>query len=1511
MYTPMEKKWMAGLWVLMIGMCLGAKAQLTTGPTPGAAGLANLIAGTGVTVTNAVLNCAGTANGTFDGTASNLGMPTGVILTNGRRQDAPGPDSDFAGPGASTNNGTGGYAPLNAIAGAPTQDACVLEFDVESRSSYLEFRYVFGSEEYPDFVNSAYNDAFAFFISGPGIAGVQNIALIPGTAQPVTINNVNAGRNAMYFRNNAGGATIEYNGLTTVLTAFANVIPCKKYHLVLAIADANDGIYDSGIFIEEASLTAPPLAVDSTTTDAGLPHVYEGCYNGKFHFSLDKPALEDFAIYYSIKGNAENGVDYEEIIDSVIVPKGDSTAFVEIIGIKDTLVESNEYVILCALDFCDKTELSCDTLWIHDFYGEAEGDTTICFGDSTMLLASGSDSVKYRWTPATSLNNDTIANPIAKPTAPTTTYIVEIYNNYCSMYDTVVVNLEQPQLVVTGDTIFCPGGTAQLGAEISNVWQPENADYLWSPAQYLNVPNDQNPLATPDTSKWFHVTATSVRGCEASDSVFVEHYQVPDAEAGLNDTVCGFVYGLNASPSIGLGTWTSNNPLVNFYGPNDANATVVVPTDGVYTFYWTEDNFGCTDMDSVMIEFIDLPPAEAGPGGSTCGNVFNLNATPTTGNGTWSANDLNGNPIPVNFSPSRNDPNVIATSPVYDSLIFTWSVDLVVCVSEDTNLVAFYEIPNSYAGEDDTLCGIDYDLQAIPSVGQGTWTCIESGSIIFTPDANDPNANAQAPSFGTYSFIWTENNYGCIDQDTVQITFSDTPSPDAGTNDSICGLSNSLNATTSFGVGSWSPSIGLADPNDPNTSVTAPGYGCYTYYWSEIFNQCTGSDSVTLCFFETPLSEAGPNDTVCGTTGSLSASPSVGVGQWTAINAGATTINNPNNPNTIVSLSGAYETYGFIWSENNVICSDQDTSYITFYEIPVAEAGTGDSICGVQGLINAIPSVGTGVWTSDHPGISFTSPNNPSQSINISALGYGTYTFYWTETNAICSSVDSVKLSFFQIPNSQAGVDDSICSDTYTLCASPSVGQGQWTSLHPGANFSNGSSACTQVQVNNYGVYQFVFTETNVICQDQDTVEITFFETPVSQVQADDSICGLTYTIQAFPSVGVGSWTCSNNLVTISNPGNSTTQVDASNVGYGTYTFTWTERNDKCADSASVNITFIETPQSQVSNDTAVCGLTATARAFPSQGLGQWYALQPGTNIAPNANAANITVTADDYGTYTLVWFEDNLGCTDSDTIEITFHEIPDANAGLDGQICGLEFQMGAIPSVGQGLWTGPSGVVFSDPNDPNTFVNSNTYDTLIFVWTETNAFCSDSDTMQIIFYDHPTAQFTQSDDTLCTDDRWLYFEDQSLLANTYAWSFGDGGTSVYPDPQHEYQELGEFEITLVVSDLFGCKDTATSSVFIDNCWDIFIPNAFTPNGDNINDVFSPSSYGIRDTGYRFTIFDRWGKVVFQTLTPNLGWSGLDDLGKPFQQGNYAFEIKFTTFDDVIHLRTGSVTLVR
>jgi gliding motility-associated-like protein len=1492
-----------------------SSGQLTTGPNPGAAALADLIGGTGVTISGAVINCANNSIGTFNGIASNLGMPTGVILSTGNRADAPGPDS---GPsvggigGASTNMGTGGYAPLNGLAGAPTQDACRLEFDVESRSSYLEFRYVFASEEYPEFVNAGYNDAFGFFISGPGIVGSQNIALLPGTTTPVTIDNVNAGRNAMYFRDNVGGATVEYDGMTTVLTAFANVIPCKKYHLILAIADAGDGIYDSGIFIEEASLTAPPLAVDSTTTDAGLPYIFEGCYTGKFHFSLDKPAIQDFALYYSIKGNAVNGEDYEEIIDSLVIPAGEQNGFVEIIPIKDALIEQDEFVILCALDFCDKSELSCDTLWIQDFYGSASGDTVICSGGTAPLHAEGSDSVRFKWTPSSSLDNDTISDPTASPTNGTTMYIVEIYNGFCSMFDTVIVNLELPVLQTLGDTIFCPGGSALLNAELSNVKNPENSTYSWTPSSSLDDPNIVNPIATPSDPTWYFVTAESERGCEMDDSVFVDHYDVPLAEAGVNDTTCGYYYNLLPTPSMGSGWWSSSDPGVNFYGYNNVTyATVVVPTDGIYTFYWEENNFGCTDIDSVTITFIDLPPADAGASGETCGLVYNLDAAPTTGIGTWTATDLSGSLVACTYNPNANDPKAEVTSPVYDSLIFNWSIDLVVCVSNDSNTVLFKEIPMTYAGVDDSICDITYTLNADTSVGNGQWSCVETNSIAYLDGSDNPNTRVTAPSFGTFNFIWTEDNLGCVDQDTVSITFSDTPIPDAGIDDSICGLNNQLNAIISFGVGTWSPSIGLTDPTDPNTTVTVPAYGCYTYYWTESYNICSYSDSVTLCFFESPVSNAGNNDTVCGTKGNLLATSSVGFGTWLALDAGNTNVGSPSNPISSISLStNNYGTYYFVWSEDNVICSDKDTASVTFYEIPVAVAGQDDSTCGLTNSINALPSVGNGMWQSLNTGITFTDPTTALQSIDVSRTGYGTYTFVWSEDNAICSDKDSVSLSFFQTPISDAGPDDSICSQTIQICANPSVGSGFWTGVGSGFSIANPSNFCTNVTVTNYGSYQFIWSEFNVMCGDADTTTMTFFQTPISNAGSVDSICGLVMNLNAKPSVGSGIWTCPTPGVTIVSPTNPSSQVNVSGAGYGNYFFTWTEVNVMCSDSDKVNLIFHETPNSSVGTDTVVCGLNAQVFSYPSVGSGMWSSAY-GTTFTPSITDSAPFVSESRYGTFRYLWTENNFNCIDTASTTVAYHQIPVSNAGTNGQVCGLEFILNATPSVGNGLWTGPDGASFSDTNNPSSLVTVTNYDTLTFVWQENNAICSSSDSIEVIFYAHPNALFRQSRDTICTDDMSVYFNDESELAFDYYWTFGDGKSSNTASPEHEYDQLGSFVVTLYVSDLFGCLDTAYSKVLVENCAYVYVANAFTPNSDNVNDVFVPKSSGIRKDKYTFTIYDRWGKLVFASNIPNTGWDGFHLNGKLCQQGNYAFIIEYATYEGLIKWKKGSVTLYR
>jgi Cadherin-like domain/Calx-beta domain/RTX calcium-binding nonapeptide repeat (4 copies) len=223
--------------------------------------LVESLIGTGVTVSNVTFNGSAQAAGTFRrGIDEGIGIESGIILSTGNIADAAGlNDSDST----STDFNTPGDTDLDSIIPSPnTQDASVLEFDFVSQKSQISFQFVFASEEYNEYVNSNFNDAFAFFLDG------QNIALIPGTNTALSINTVNKTANSAYFRDNDfgdfGGQTpyhSEFDGLTTVLTAQANLDPSIPHHIKLVIADNSDGIYDSAIFLSSGSFVSnnPPV----------------------------------------------------------------------------------------------------------------------------------------------------------------------------------------------------------------------------------------------------------------------------------------------------------------------------------------------------------------------------------------------------------------------------------------------------------------------------------------------------------------------------------------------------------------------------------------------------------------------------------------------------------------------------------------------------------------------------------------------------------------------------------------------------------------------------------------------------------------------------------------------------------------------------------------------------------------------------------------------------------------------------------------------------------------------------------------------------------------------------------------------------------------------------------------------------------------------------------------------------------------------------------------------------
>jgi len=373
-----------------------------------------------------------------------IGMDDGILITSGNTDLAPGPNT-FS--DATRDWPSGGDFDLENAAGLPalsTQDAAALEFDFVSFNDTVTFRYIFASEEYPEYVCSPYNDAFAFLVSGTGYAPNKNIALIPGTNIAVAINSINNGSpgsllyppsnctsltNTAYYVANDFGNITEYDAYTVPLTATMIVVPCDTYHIKLVIADVGDGLYDSGVFLQAQSFSGGQSVNILATDNNGSKNTLEKCSDGRFTFSREDTSdvADQIVIYYTVSGTATEGTDYIFIPDSIIIPANQTSASLFINPIEDGISEGGESVILTYSDACACNSFKRDTIFIFDnspLFVSLTGPTTICNGQSATLnaiaLGSFSQPYSYEWSSGETTPSITV-NPIAQ-----TTYTVTV-----------------------------------------------------------------------------------------------------------------------------------------------------------------------------------------------------------------------------------------------------------------------------------------------------------------------------------------------------------------------------------------------------------------------------------------------------------------------------------------------------------------------------------------------------------------------------------------------------------------------------------------------------------------------------------------------------------------------------------------------------------------------------------------------------------------------------------------------------------------------------------------------------------------------------------------------------------------------------------------------------------------------------------------------------------------------------------------------------------------------------
>lgn len=595
-------------------------AQLNVWSNYTAQQLAARLAGPGVTVLNPQLTCPSQANGVFETINSTLGLDNGIVLTTGLAASGGIGVVGVNGGAfmhASTRNNAPGDPSLVQLAGQTTHDACALEFDVIPQGDTVKFDYVFGSEEYINATCGPYNDAFAFFISGPGITGTQNMAQVPGTNIPVTINSINSGIpgpsynistcNSMgpgspftsYFIDNDTGSTITYEGFTRVLQAFHAVIPCNTYHLKMVIADGGNYIYDSGVFIRGGSLQANTFQVQAIAGNnkvAADAFAVKGCAPGKFR--IRRPQVKPVAdtVRLIIRGTAVNGVDYAPIADSVVIAAGQQEADVLIrglvtpaMGIKSIHLLVKSPLNCSASPIADSAVLLLrDTITINIL----TPDTVLCKGETAQLRVDGDTQFTYRWTPQGGLSISGERDPLATPLSSVTYKVTASWPEYgCpAKQDSVRLTVLPVPVVVAQRERVCLHQSLQLGVTVL----PPYTGYIysWSGAGGFTAtgPNPVLTNALRKDSGYDHImVGLDTSRCVVRDSflVSVEAPDTPKTEPVI------FCQGKPAMPLTAKGS-----DLRWYAAPEGGTGTPTPPVPpttaiGTTSYYVTQTSFGC------------------------------------------------------------------------------------------------------------------------------------------------------------------------------------------------------------------------------------------------------------------------------------------------------------------------------------------------------------------------------------------------------------------------------------------------------------------------------------------------------------------------------------------------------------------------------------------------------------------------------------------------------------------------------------------------------------------------------------------------------------------------------------------------------------------------------------------------------------------------------------------------------------------------------------------------------
>jgi gliding motility-associated-like protein len=565
-------------------------------------------------------------------------------------------------------------------------------------------------------------------------------------------------------------------------------------------------------------------------------------------------------------------------------------------------------------------------------------------------------------------------------------------------------------------------------------------------------------------------------------------------------------------------------------------------------------------------------------------------------------------------------------------------------------------------------------------------------------------------------------------------------------------------------------------------------------------------------------------------------------------------------------------------------CTGTTSQTVTIFANPVPSiSGTFEVCQGFAAALNASSGYQSYAWNSG----ASSSTINPSLA--------GTYTVTVTDQNS-CTGTASQTVIVNANPVPVINGNNVVCDGTATT-----FDAGAYTSYL----WSDGSSGQT-ITTGTAGTYTVTVTDQNG-CVGTTSQTLTVNAIPTGSIFGSTAICFGATTPLYFNFTGASPFTYSytdGNTTFGPYVSNATTTDIPVNPNTST-TYTLVSLNDNnCPGTlaGTVDILVNALPVPSITGDLEICdGDSSLLSATPGFVGYIW------SNGVTDPDAMALTA-----GNYAVTVTDQN-GCEGTTSVNFVVNQTPVASfthvASSDCETPRTIFtNTSTYPPLSTFTWDFGDSTSSNQTNPIHIYEDQGTYTATLYIMT--TAGCADtvSDDVEVIFYPLAEADFKFDPEFVNVFNGKVQFTDLSLNAVSWAWNFGDGTGIVQQNPSHYFNEVGDFAVTLTVLNINGCPDSKTRMVMVNP---FYIPNAFTPNEDGVNDFFFNAGYDLDVTSFEMTIFNRWGQRVYVTDSWLKFWNGKDVDGNPAPEGVYAYAIKVITRGGKEHIFHGTTTLVR